>query len=413
MPTDLHNLGLSLDKVRRDFPALHQSVNGKPLVYLDNAATAQKPEAVIDAVSSYYRTDNSNVHRGVHTLSQRATDAFEAARSNIARYIGATSPREVIFTRGATEAINLVAFCFGGTRLKKGDEVIVSEMEHHSNIVPWQMACERSGAVLRVIPVTDSGELQMEVFHALLSERTKLVAVTHVSNSLGTINPVEEIIAASHERGIPVLLDGTQALPHGSINVTALDVDFYCFSSHKMFGPTGFGVLFGKEQWLEQLPPYQGGGDMIKIVDFEGTTYNDIPHKFEAGTPHIAGAIGLSAALDYVSSVGFEFITNQEKDLLSYATGRLKTIDGLKIVGTANLKAAVVSFNIGSAHPYDVGTILDKFGIAVRTGHHCTQPLMKRLGIPGTVRASFSFYNSRAEIDQLELAVRKAAAMLL
>ncbi|MDA1028346.1 MAG: cysteine desulfurase [Bacteroidetes bacterium] len=413
MSTHLHSPSLRLEKVRGDFPALHQSVNGRPLVYLDNAATAQKPEAVIEAVSSYYRTDNSNVHRGVHTLSQRATDAFEAARANIARYIGASSPKEVIFTRGTTEAINLVAFCFGGTRFKKGDEVIVSEMEHHSNIVPWQMACERSGAVLRVIPVTDSGELQMEAFRALLSERTKLVAVTHISNSLGTINPVEEIISAAHEHGVPVLLDGAQALPHCSIDVTALDVDFYCFSSHKMFGPTGFGVLFGKEHWLEQLPPYQGGGDMIKVVDFAGTTYNDLPHKFEAGTPHIAGAIGLSAAMDYVSGVGFEFIANQEKDLLLYATGRLKAIDGLVIVGNAKHKAAVVSFNLGSAHPYDVGTILDKFGIGVRTGHHCTQPLMKRLGIPGTVRASFSFYNSRAEIDQLELAVRKAAAMLL
>ncbi len=411
MSTRPHSPHLTLEQVRKDFPALHQTVNGRPLVYLDNAATAQKPEAVIEAIRSYYLNDNSNVHRGVHTLSQRATDAFEAARVKIAGFIGANSPREVIFTKGTTESINLVAYSFGGS-LSAGDEILVSEMEHHSNIVPWQLACERTGAVLRVIPVLNEGELDWEAFLALLSKKTRLVAVTHVSNSLGTINPVREIISEAHQRGIPVLLDGAQALPHSTVNVSELDVDFYCFSSHKMFGPTGFGVLFGRERLLDAMPPYQGGGDMIEIVDFSGTTYNSLPHKFEAGTPHIAGAIGLAAALDYVNYVGFEFIENQEKDLLLYATQRLMSIDGVRIVGEAKQKAAVVSFLIGSSHPYDVGTILDKFGIAVRTGHHCTQPLMKRLGIPGTVRASFSFYNTRSEIDQLETAVRQAASML-
>ncbi len=408
-----HSVTLQMDKIREDFPALNQLIHGLPLVYLDNAATTQKPLAVIEAIDGYYRNDNSNVHRGVHTLSQRATDAYEGARATIAEYIGAKSTSEVIFTRGTTDSINLVAASFGGTYLKAGDEVLVSEMEHHSNIVPWQLICNRVGATVRTIPVTDAGELDYPAFKASLSTKTKLVALTHVSNALGTINPVKDIITEAHAMGIPVLLDGAQAVPHGRVDVAELDVDFYCFSSHKLFGPTGFGVLYGKREFLEVMPPYQGGGDMIDVVDFAGTTFNDLPYKFEAGTPHIAGAIGMAAAIKYVNSIGFGFIQNQEAGLLHYATQQLTAIDGLRIIGEAKDKASVISFLIGSAHPYDVGTILDKFGIAVRTGHHCTQPLMKRFGIPGTVRASFTFYNTRAEIDRLEIAIRKAAAMLL
>ena len=402
----------SLESIRADFPALHQEVNGQPLVYLDNAATAQKPRAVLDAISNYYERDNANVHRGVHTLSQRATDAYEGARERIARFLGASSSREIIFTKGTTDAINLVASSFGGSKLGPGDEVLISEMEHHANIVPWQLLCERIGAVLKVVPVSAEGDLIYEEFRLMLTERTKLVSLVHVSNSLGTINPVRQIIADAHSMGIPVMLDGAQAIPHGKVNVSDLDVDFYCFSSHKLFGPTGFGVLFGKASLLEDMPPYQGGGDMIEEVDFEGTTFNEIPHKFEAGTPHMAGAIATAAAIEYVEEVGFDFVAKQELELLAYATNKLKSIEGIRIIGEAKEKASVISFLVGSSHPYDVGTILDKMGIAVRTGHHCTQPLMKRFGVPGTVRASFAFYNTRAEVDRLAEALVRVSGML-
>ncbi|MBT3449892.1 MAG: cysteine desulfurase [Bacteroidetes Order II. Incertae sedis bacterium] len=402
----------SLESIRADFPALHQEVNGQPLVYLDNAATAQKPRAVLDAISNYYERDNANVHRGVHTLSQRATDAYEGARERIARFLGASSSREIIFTKGTTDAINLVASSFGGSKLGPGDEVLISEMEHHANIVPWQLLCERIGAVLKVVPVSAEGDLIYEEFQLMLTERTKLVSLVHVSNSLGTINPVRQIIADAHSMGIPVMLDGAQAIPHGRVNVSDLDVDFYCFSSHKLFGPTGFGVLYGKASLLEDMPPYQGGGDMIEEVDFEGTTFNEIPHKFEAGTPHMAGAIATAAAIEYVEEVGFDFVAKQELELLAYATNKLKSIEGIRIIGEAKEKASVISFLVGSSHPYDVGTILDKMGIAVRTGHHCTQPLMKRFGVPGTVRASFAFYNTRAEVDRLAEALVRVSGML-
>ena len=402
----------SLESIRADFPALHQEVNGQPLVYLDNAATAQKPRAVLDAISNYYERDNANVHRGVHTLSQRATDAYEGARERIARFLGASSSREIIFTKGTTDAINLVASSFGGSKLGPGDEVLISEMEHHANIVPWQLLCERIGAVLKVVPVSAEGDLIYEEFRLMLTERTKLVSLVHVSNSLGTINPVRQIIADAHSMGIPVMLDGAQAIPHGRVNVSDLDVDFYCFSSHKLFGPTGFGVLYGKASLLEDMPPYQGGGDMIEEVDFEGTTFNEIPHKFEAGTPHMAGAIATAAAIEYVEEVGFDFVAKQELELLAYATNKLKSIEGIRIIGEAKEKASVISFLVGSSHPYDVGTILDKMGIAVRTGHHCTQPLMKRFGVPGTVRASFAFYNTRAEVDRLAEALVRVSGML-
>ncbi|MDG1754839.1 MAG: cysteine desulfurase [Rhodothermales bacterium] len=402
----------SLESIRADFPALHQEVNGQPLVYLDNAATAQKPRAVLDAISNYYERDNANVHRGVHTLSQRATDAYEGARERIARFLGASSSREIIFTKGTTDAINLVASSFGGSKLGPGDEVLISEMEHHANIVPWQLLCERIGAVLKVVPVSAEGDLIYEEFRLMLTERTKLVSLVHVSNSLGTINPVRQIIADAHSMGIPVMLDGAQAIPHGKVNVSDLDVDFYCFSSHKLFGPTGFGVLYGKASLLEDMPPYQGGGDMIEEVDFEGTTFNEIPHKFEAGTPHMAGAIATAAAIEYVEEVGYDFVAKQELELLAYATNKLKSIEGIRIIGEAKEKASVISFLVGSSHPYDVGTILDKMGIAVRTGHHCTQPLMKRFGVPGTVRASFAFYNTRAEVDRLAEALVRVSGML-
>ncbi len=402
----------SLESIRADFPALHQEVNGQPLVYLDNAATAQKPRAVLDAISNYYERDNANVHRGVHTLSQRATDAYEGARERIARFLGASSSREIIFTKGTTDAINLVASSFGGSKLGPGDEVLISEMEHHANIVPWQLLCERIGAVLKVVPVSAEGDLIYDEFQLMLTERTKLVSLVHVSNSLGTINPVRQIIADAHSMGIPVMLDGAQAIPHGKVNVSDLDVDFYCFSSHKLFGPTGFGVLYGKASLLEDMPPYQGGGDMIEEVDFEGTTFNEIPHKFEAGTPHMAGAIATAAAIEYVEEVGFDFVAKQELELLAYATNKLKSIEGIRIIGEAKEKASVISFLVGSSHPYDVGTILDKMGIAVRTGHHCTQPLMKRFGVPGTVRASFAFYNTRAEVDRLAEALVRVSGML-
>jgi len=401
-----------LSAIRADFPTLSATVHGEPLVYLDNAATSQKPLAVIKRIEDYYRNENANVHRGVHSLSQIATDAYEGAREKIAEFIGATSSREVIFTKGTTESVNLIAATMGFGQIKEGDEIVVTEMEHHSNIVPWQLLCERTGARLRVAPITEEGELDYNEFQILLNERTRLVAVVHVSNSLGTINPVRRIISDAHGMGVPVLLDGAQAVPHMKVDVSALDVDFYCLSSHKLFGPTGFGILYGKEALLEALPPWQGGGDMIEEVDFSGTTFNELPHRFEAGTPHIAGAIGFAAALEYVESIGYDWIHDQENDLLHYATSVLSGIDGLRIIGTAPKKASVISFFLGNAHPYDVGTVLDRMGIAVRTGHHCTQPLMKRLGVPGTVRASFAFYNSRSEIDQLAAGLERAAGML-
>lgn len=400
-----------LDLVRADFPALQTEVHGHRVAYFDNAATAQKPQAVLDRIDQYYREENANVHRGVHTMSQLATDAYEGARERMASFLGASDSREIIFTRGTTEAINLVASSLG-TSFGTGDEIIVSAMEHHSNIVPWQLLSERTGVKLRVVPVTDDGELDIEEFQILLNERTRLVALVHVSNSLGTVNPVRRIIADAHGLGVPVLLDGAQATPHAPVNVQELDVDFYCLSSHKMFGPTGVGVLYGKAEHLESMPPWQGGGDMIEEVSFSGTTFNEIPHKFEAGTPNIAGVIGMAAAADYLESLGWSWIKKQEQDLLEYATGQLRQIEGLRIIGTAPKKAAVVSFLIGATHPYDVGSVLDRLGIAVRTGHHCTQPLMKHYGIPGTVRASFAFYNTRSEIDRLAEGLQRAAQML-
>jgi cysteine desulfurase/selenocysteine lyase len=400
-----------LDLVRAAFPALQTEVHGHQVAYFDNAATSQKPRAVLDRIDRYYCEENANVHRGVHTMSQLATEAYEGARERLASFLGASSSRQIIFTRGATEAINLLAASFGAS-FGAGDEIIVSAMEHHANIVPWQLLSERTGVKLRVVPVTDDGELDIEEFRILLNDRTRLVALVHVSNSLGTINPVRRIIADAHGLGIPVLLDGAQATPHAPVNLKELDVDFYCLSSHKMFGPTGVGVLYGKAELLESMPPWQGGGDMIEEVSFSGTTFNEIPHKFEAGTPNIAGAIGMAAAADYLESLGWSWIQQQELDLLEYATAQLSQIDGLRIIGTAPKKAAVISFLIGATHPYDVGSVLDRLGIAVRTGHHCTQPLMKHYGIPGTVRASFTFYNSRSEIDRLAEGLQRAAQML-
>lgn len=401
----------TIEDIRANFPILDQEVNGHALVYFDNAATGQKPLFVLDRMEQYYREENANVHRGVHTLSQRATDAYEGARARMARFIGASEAREVVITRGTTEAVNLLAQTFGAS-WGPGDEVIVSEMEHHSNIVPWQLLAERTGIRLRVIPVTDDGELDLEEFQMLLSSRTRLVSLVHVSNTLGTINPVRRIISDAHSMGIPVMLDGAQAAPHSAVNVADLDVDFYCLSSHKMFGPTGVGLLYGKAEHLEAMTVWQGGGDMIEKVDFAGTTFNDIPYKFEAGTPHIAGVIGMAAAADYLENVGWNWIKTQEQDLLDYATGKLRQMAGVRIVGNAPKKAAVISMLLGQTHPYDVGTVLDRLGIAVRTGHHCTQPLMKRYGIPGTVRASFAFYNTRSEVDRLVDGLERAARML-
>ena len=402
-----------IEKIRADFPALHQTIyDGQPLVYLDNAASAQKPQRVIDRLTAYYSWEHSNVHRGVHHLSQNATEAYEGARTQIARFINAPNPYQIIYTRGATEAINLVAASYGRSHVGEGDEVVISTMEHHSNIVPWQMLCEEKGATLRVIPVNDRGELIMEAYERLLSDRTKLVAFVHVSNSLGTVNPVRRMIEAAHQRNIPVLIDGAQAVQHMEVDVHALDCDFYCFSGHKMFGPTGIGILYGKEDLLEAMPPYQGGGDMIETVTFERTTYNALPHKFEAGTPHIAGAIGLAEAVAYLQDLGLDAIARYERDLLAYAHERLQEIDDLRLIGTAAEKASVVSFLIGAIHPYDAGTILDRLGIAVRTGHHCTMPLMQRFGLPGTVRASFALYNTREEVDKLVEGLHKVKKLL-
>jgi cysteine desulfurase/selenocysteine lyase len=392
---------LDVSRIRQDFPILGREVNSHCLVYLDNAATSQKPRVVLDSISDYYTRTNSNVHRGVHFLSQVATSEYEGARVTVKRFLNARDTSEIIFTRGATESINLVASSFGQEFVREGDEIIISTMEHHSNIVPWQMLCERTGAHLRVIPINDDGELIIDEYEKLLNPRTKLVAVTHVSNALGTVNPVKQIIDLAHARAVPVLLDGAQAAPHLKVDVRELDCDFYAISSHKMCGPTGFGVLYGKSEWLDRMPPWQGGGDMIATVSLEKTTYNVLPYKFEAGTPHIEGAIGLGAAIDYLEGIGFERIAAYEHELLDYATELIGSIRGIRLIGTAREKAAVLSFTVGDVHPHDVGTILDQEGIAVRAGHHCAQPVMTRFGVPGTVRASFAFYNTKEEIDVL------------
>ena len=402
---------LDLQKIRADFPILTQKVNGKPLVYFDNGATAQKPQVVIDAISKYYSEINANIHRGVHTLSQLATDAYEESRGKIQRHLNAKHAHEIIFTAGTTHGINAVANGFASL-LQPGDEILVSAMEHHSNIVPWQMLCERTGALLKVIPMNEKGELILSAYEALLSEKTKIVTVNHISNALGTINPVEYIIKKAHEVGAAVLIDGAQATPHLKPDVQALDCDFYVFSGHKVCGPTGTGILYGKEEWLHQLPPYQGGGEMIATVRFEKTTYADLPHKFEAGTPNIAGGIALGIAIDYLNKIGFEAIAAHEQELLEYATQKLEQIEGLRIIGSAEKKTSVISFNVGNIHPYDIGTIVDKLGIAVRTGHHCAQPVMDFFEIPGTVRASFAFYNTKEEIDIFVEALQKAIMML-
>ena len=402
---------LDINKVRADFPILSRTINGKPLVYFDNGATSQKPQIVIDAIAKYYQEINANIHRGVHTLSQLATDAYEISRGKLQNHINAKFPHEVIFTSGTTHGINAVANGFASI-LKLGDEVLVSAMEHHSNIVPWQMLCEKTGAVLKVIPMNENGELIMAEYDKLLSDKTKIVTVNHISNALGTVNPIKYMIDKAHEFGAAVLIDGAQAVPHLKPDVQALDCDFYVFSGHKICGPTGVGILYGKEAWLNKLPPYQGGGEMIKEVTFEKTTYADLPHKFEAGTPDVAGGIVLGTAVDYMNSVGFDNIQQQEKELLDYATKRLLEIEGLKIYGTAEEKTSVISFNVGEIHPYDIGTIIDKLGIAVRTGHHCAQPIMDFFKIPGTIRASFAFYNTKEEIDVMVEAVKKAQMML-
>ncbi|MFY7987657.1 MAG: aminotransferase class V-fold PLP-dependent enzyme [Flavobacterium sp.] len=400
-----------VQKVRADFPILSQKVNGKPLVYFDNGATSQKPQVVIDAISKYYSEINANIHRGVHTLSQLATDAYEVSRNTIQNHLNAKHNHEIIFTSGTTFGINLVANGFVSL-LKVGDEVMVSALEHHSNIVPWQFLCEKTGAKLVVIPINEKGELILSEFDNLLSEKTKIVTVNHISNALGTVNPIEYIIKKAHEVGAAVLIDGAQATPHLRPDVQALDCDFYVFSGHKVCGPTGVGILYGKEEWLRKLPPYQGGGEMIAEVTFEKTTYADLPHKFEAGTPNIEGGIVLGTAIDYMNSIGFDNIAAYEQELLNYGTKRLQEIEGLTIFGTSENKASVISFNIEGIHPYDIGTIIDKLGIAVRTGHHCAQPIMNFFNIPGTIRASFAFYNTKEEIDIFVEAVKKAQMML-
>ncbi|MEM7195233.1 MAG: cysteine desulfurase [Pseudomonadota bacterium] len=409
---NVKTIDFDIEKIREDFPILRQTVNGNPLVYLDNGASSQKPASVIRAIETYYSSQNANIHRGVHHLSQIATQAYEDARVAIQTFINARHEHEVLFTKGTTDSINLVAQSFGRKFLREGDEIVITTMEHHSNIVPWQMVCESTGAKLRVAPINQAGDLILDEFVHLLNEKTRLVAVAHVSNALGTINPVEDIIKHAHAVGAKVLLDGAQAVPHMKVDVQSLDVDFYTFSGHKVFGPTGVGILYGREDLLNAMPPYQGGGDMIERVTFEKTTYNTLPHKFEAGTPNIVGGIGLHAAIRYFESLDLKSIAVHENDLLNYATDQLTAIDGLKIVGTAKNKASVISFLIGDTHPFDVGTLLDQQGIAVRTGHHCTQPLMDFYGIPGTVRASFALYNNREDVDKLAAAAQRAANML-
>ncbi|PTL35765.1 cysteine desulfurase CsdA [Candidatus Methylomirabilis limnetica] len=398
-------------RIREDFPALQQQIRGKPLVYLDTAATSQKPKRVIETIEKYYLTENSNVHRGVHLLSERATEAFEGARAKVARFLNARDAREIIFVRGATEGINLVAHSFARPLLTVGDEILITEMEHHSNIVPWQIVCKETGAVLRVVPINDDGELRLDEYERLLGPRTRLVSMVHVSNALGTINPVQQVIDMAHERGVPVLIDGAQAAPHLPVDVRALDCDFYVCSGHKLFGPTGIGIVFGKAHLLEAMPPYQGGGDMVLSVTFEKTIYNEAPLKFEAGTPHIAGAIGLGAAIDYVSSIGLDQIAAYEGELLAYATDAISAIPGLRIIGTAKEKASILSFVLDGVHAHDIGTILDQEGIAIRTGHHCAQPVLQRFGVPATARASVAFYNTRDEIDALVKAIYKVTEL--
>lgn len=400
-----------IKKIRGDFPILAQQVYGKPLAYLDNAATTQKPQCVIDAISHYYRADNANVHRGVHALSERATAAYEGARKRIARFFNARNEREVIFTRGTTEAINLIASSWGYANIKAGDEILITHMEHHSNIVPWQLLCERTGAILKVVPMNEQGELIMERFDALLSERTRLVGAVHMSNALGTINPIASIIAKAHAAGAKVLIDGAQAAAHLAVDVQALDVDFYVTSAHKMYGPTGIGVLIGRETILETMPPYQGGGDMIRMVTFEKSEYNDLPYKFEAGTPHIAGAIGFGKAIEYIEGVGFTAIEAREKELLAYASAQAEAFDGLRRIGTAAHKACVLSFVLEGIHPHDLGTIVDREGVAIRAGHHCAMPVMQFFKVAATARASFSMYNTEDEVDALFAALKKAQAI--
>jgi len=402
---------LNGENIKSDFPTLSQEVNGKPLVYLDNAATSQKPQLVIDAINTYYSDQNSNVHRGIHQLSQKATDLYENVREKTRAFINAQSTNEIIYTKGTTEALNLLASILA-TQLSKGDEIILSGMEHHSNIVPWQMACEKTGATIKVIPVNDQGELIMEEYDKLLSTKTKIVSITHISNTLGTINPIEQIIKKAHDHNAWTIVDGAQAVPHQVVDVQKLNCDFYCFSAHKMFGPTGVGVLFGKRHILDQLPPYHGGGNMIHKVTFEKTTYHDLPHKLEAGTPNIAGGIGLGAAIDYIHHLGMDQINRYENELVEYAVTQLSDIDGLELIGNPKKRAGVISFLLSGIHPFDTGAILDQLGIAVRTGHHCTQPLMDRFGIQGTVRASFSFYNTRADVDALVNGIIKAKTLL-
>jgi cysteine desulfurase/selenocysteine lyase len=404
---------LDVEKVRADFPILNERVHGRALVYLDNAATTQKPEAVIEAINHYYRHDNANIHRGVHLLSQRATDAHESARASVQRFLNARNSSEIVFVRGATEAINLVAQTYGRTHIGRGDQVLITAMEHHSNIVPWQILCEERGAKLRVAPINDRGELLLDRFEELLSLRTKIVAVVHVSNALGTVNPIKQIVRMAHARGIPVLVDGAQAAPHLPIDLQDLDCDFYAFSGHKIYGPTGIGVLYGKAELLGEMPPYQGGGDMISSVTFEKTIYNKVPHKFEAGTPDIAGVVGLGAAIAYIDSLGIAAVADHEDELLRYATAQLEKIPGIRLVGTAREKVGALSFVMEGVHPHDIGTILDQEGIAVRTGHHCAQPIMDRFGIPATVRASFGLYNTKAEIDSLAAGIEKVKEILV
>lgn len=401
-----------IEQIRAEFPILAEKIYNKPLIYFDNGATTQKPRCVVEKIDQGYYHLNANIHRGVHYLSQKATEAHEAARQSIAEFLGSGKREEIIFTRGTTEAINLVAFSFGEAFCKPGDEVIVSVMEHHSNIVPWQMLCERKGMKLRVVPMNEKGEMDIEAYASLLTERTKIVSVTHVSNVLGTINPVKEIIRLAHEKAIPVLLDGAQAVPHIKVNVADLDADFYVFSGHKIYGPTGIGVLYGKEKWLNAIPPYQGGGEMIATVSFEKTTYNELPFKFEAGTPDYIGSTALAEALRYLQEIGIDKIATYEHELTVYATQRLAEIENIRIIGTAAEKSAVISFLVGEIHPYDIGMLLDKLGIAVRTGHHCAQPLIDSLGIPGTVRASFAFYNTKQEIDSFVDALKRVVVML-
>ena len=405
--TEIPFAALDVERIREDFPILQRSVRGKPLVYLDNAATTQKPNLVLDALARYYTEENANIHRGVHVLSEKATEAFNGARHRVQAFLNARTPHEIVFTRNSTESINLVAQSFGRQKVGPGDEILITHMEHHSNIVPWQLLCEQTQGRLRVVPIDNQGQLRMDEFEQLIGPRTKLVAVVHLSNSLGTVNPVDEIVKLAHQQGVPVLIDGSQAAYHMPVDVQALDCDFYVLTGHKLYGPTGIGVLYGRETLLEAMPPYQGGGDMIRSVTFSKTTYADLPSKFEAGTPHIAGAVGLGAAVDYITSVGFNKIMAHEQDLLSYGTSALSSVPGLRFIGTADRKASILSFVLKGAHPHDVGTIVDTEGVAIRTGHHCTQPVMERFDIPATARASVAMYNTRDEIDALVRALGK------